>query len=50
MDTAVGTNLDILGKYLGVKRWYYDTNGDQIRLTDEEFRMLIKFKAKYRHL
>lgn len=45
MDTAVGEVLDILGKYLGVSRWYYDDEGTQIKLTDEEFRILIKFKA-----
>lgn len=45
MDTSVGASLDILGKYVGVTRWYYDENGEQIRLTDEEYRMLIKLKA-----
>lgn len=45
IDTATGKNLDMLGKYLGVSRWYYDNVGTQIELTDEEFRMLIKFKA-----
>ena len=45
MDTAIGNALDVLGKYVGVTRWYYDDNGEQIRLTDEEYRMLIKLKA-----
>ena len=45
MDSAVGEALDVLGKYLGVSRWYYDDEGNQIKLTDEEFRILIKFKA-----
>ena len=45
MDTSAGDALDILGKYVGVTRWYYDDNGEQIRLTDEEYRMLIKLKA-----
>ena len=45
INTARGSALDILGKYVGVTRWYYDENGEQIRLTDEEYRMLIKLKA-----
>lgn len=45
IETATGKALDILGKYLGVSRWYYDENGEQIRLNDTEFRILIKFKA-----
>lgn len=45
MDTATGDALDILGKYIGVSRWYYDENGEQIRLEDNEYRILIKFKA-----
>lgn len=45
INTALGSALDILGKYVGVTRWYYDENGEQIRLTDEEYRMLIKLKA-----
>lgn len=45
IDTATGKSLDILGKYLGVHRWFYDENGEQIRLDDDEFRTLVKFKA-----
>lgn len=45
IDTAVGVNLDVLGKYLGVNRWYYNNNGEQAKLNDDEFRDLIKFKA-----
>lgn len=45
INTATGKCLDVLGKYVGVNRWYYNSDGEQIRLTDEEFRILIKFKA-----
>ena len=45
IDTSVGVMLDILGKYVGVDRWYSDTNGEQKQLTDDEFRDLIKLKA-----
>lgn len=45
LDTATGKSLDILAKYLGVDRQYRNGNGEAQNLTDEEFRMLIKFKA-----
>jgi len=45
LDTATGVMLDVLGKYIGANRWYYNTNGEQIRLDDDEYRMLLKFKA-----
>ncbi len=45
LDTATGKALDTLAKYVGVKRFYYDENGNIIELTDDEFRILIKFKA-----
>ena len=45
LDSATGVMLDTLGKYIGVSRWYYDENGEQIKLTDSEFRVLLKFKA-----
>lgn len=45
INTATGVCLDVLGKYVGVKRWYYNSEGEQIRLNDEEYRILIKFKA-----
>ena len=45
IDVADGKQLDTLGKYIGASRWYYNTEGEQIRLDDDEYRMLIKFKA-----
>lgn len=45
LDTATGKALDTLAKYVGVNRFYYDENGNIIELTDDEFRILIKFKA-----
>lgn len=45
LDTATGKALDTLAKYVGVNRFYYNTEGEIIRLNDDEFRILIKFKA-----
>ena len=45
LDNATGKALDTLAKYVGVSRFYYDQDGTIITLTDEEFRILIKFKA-----
>jgi len=45
LENATGVMLDVLGKYIGASRWYYNTEGEQIRLNDDEFRMLLKFKA-----
>lgn len=45
LDTATGKALDILAKYIGVSRFYYDENGEIIKLNDDEFRILMKFKA-----
>lgn len=45
LDTATGKSLDILAKYLGVNRQYRALNGEAQNLSDDEFRMLIKFKA-----
>lgn len=44
LETAVGKQLDILGKYIGVDRWY-NNEGKYAQLTDEEYRFLLKFKA-----
>ena len=43
IDTAVGKQLDVLAKYVGVNRFYTHTDGTIIKLNDEELRMLIKF-------
>ncbi len=45
LDTATGKALDTLAKYVGVDRFYYNPDGEIIKLTDDEFRVLIKFKA-----
>ena len=45
LETATGKSLDILAKYLGVDRQYRNDNGEAQNLNDDEFRMLIKFKA-----
>lgn len=44
IETAVGKQLDTLGKYVFVDRWYND-NGEYAQLNDDEFRVLIKLKA-----
>lgn len=41
IDTAVGVQLDVLGKYVGVTRYGYTFTGP-ITLDDDEFRVLIK--------
>lgn len=45
LDIASGEMLEILGKYIGASRWYYNSDGELIRLDDDEFRILLKFKA-----
>lgn len=45
LDKATGKQLDILAKYVGVSRFYYNQDGEIITLNDEEFRTLVKFKA-----
>lgn len=42
LNTAVGIQLDVLGKYVGVSRQGYDFSGP-VTLTDDEFRIVIKF-------
>ena len=39
---AVGVQLDVLGKYVGVVRSGYDNNGNPITLDDNDFRTLIQ--------
>ena len=41
LDTAVGVQLDILGKYQGITRYSYGTNGP-FTLDDDDFRKLIR--------
>lgn len=44
IETAVGKQLDILGEYVGVDRYY--TEDDEIKvLDDEDYRIILKLKA-----
>lgn len=43
IDTAIGKQLDILGKYVGVARTVLTFSG-QVVLDDDDYRLLIKFK------
>lgn len=45
LETAVGKQLDILGKRLGVTRNVYLRNGDPVTLNDTDFRTFIKLQA-----
>lgn len=44
IETAIGKQLDILGIYVGVDR-FYDNEGVMESLGDEDYRILIKLKA-----
>lgn len=44
IQTAVGKQLDILGEYVGVDRYYLVDNQAEL-LSDEDYRILIKLKA-----
>lgn len=44
IESAVGEQLDVLGVYVGVDR-FYDNNGDIEALDDDDFRILVKLKA-----
>lgn len=44
IETAVGKQLDILGIYVGVDR-FYDNEGTMESLDDEDYRILVKLKA-----
>ena len=44
IETAVGKQLDILGEYLGVDR-YYNDSGEIKTLDDEDYRIILKLKA-----
>lgn len=44
IGTAVGKQLDILGEYVGVDRYYLVDNQAEL-LSDEDYRILIKLKA-----
>ncbi len=42
IETAVGAQLDILGKYIGASRMGYGTSGQPITLDDDDYRILLK--------
>lgn len=44
IEAAVGKQLDILGEYVGVDRYYLVDNQAEL-LSDEDYRILIKLKA-----
>ena len=44
IETAVGKQLDVLGEYVGVDRYYLVDNQAEL-LSDEDYRILIKLKA-----
>lgn len=44
VDTAVGVQLDTIGKYVGASRFVYDFTG-RIELSDDDYRLLIKLIA-----
>ena len=44
IETAVGKQLDILGEYIGVDR-YYTEDGEIKVLADEDYRIILKLKA-----
>ena len=44
IETAVGKQLDILGEYVGVDRYYLVDNHAEL-LNDEDYKILIKLKA-----
>jgi len=42
LETAVGVQLDVVGKYAGVTRYGYGLSGQPITLDDDDYRQLIK--------
>ena len=44
IETAVGKQLDILGEYIGVDRYYLEDNEVKV-LDDEDYRIILKLKA-----
>lgn len=44
IETAVGKQLDVLGEYVGVNRYYLVDNQAEL-LGDDDYRILIKLKA-----
>lgn len=44
IETAIGKQLDILGEYIGIDRYYLVDNQAEL-LSDEDYRLLMKLKA-----
>lgn len=44
IETAIGAQLDILGEYVGVDRYYLVDNQAEL-LSDDDYRLLVKLKA-----
>lgn len=44
IETAVGKQLDMLGEYIGVDRFYIESNEIKV-LDDEDYRIILKLKA-----
>lgn len=44
IETAIGSQQDTLGEYLGVDRFYVE-NGDLVALSDDDYRIILKLKA-----
>ena len=44
IETAIGKQLDILGEYIGIDRYYLVDNQAEL-LSDDDYRLLMKLKA-----
>ena len=44
IETAIGAQLDILGEYIGVDRYYLVDNQAEM-LSDDDYRLILKLKA-----
>lgn len=44
LDTAVGNQLDILGKLIGVNRFYQETGEVLSRLSDDDYRLILRLR------
>lgn len=49
INTAIGTQLDVLGKYLGLSRYGYDFAG-QLTLTDDQYRTMLEMMIVYNQM
>lgn len=44
LDTAIGVGLDVIGIYVGIKRYNLINATDYVYLNDTDYRILIKYK------